>query len=86
MNVEVLSYRRRADQLQNHHPPVDARLVAAVVPVQRLAPFFFWLASGMPAMTVPYPVDLRRRPNPSETFWQRDFRLLVSQPRPAWKV
>jgi hypothetical protein len=74
LNVEVLSHRRRADQLQNHHPSVDARLVAAAVPVQHLAAFFFWLASGTRAMKVQYPVDPRRCPNPSETFWKQDFR------------
>lgn len=86
MNVESPPRRHRAALLQNHHPQVDAPLVEAAVPVRPLSAFFLWLASVMKALMVQYQVDLRRRPNLSEMFQRREFRVLVSQPRLAWKV
>jgi len=86
MNVGALRLRHRAALLQNHHPPVDAPLVAAAVPVPPAAAFFLWLASGMQALMIQYQVDPRHRPNSFETFWQQELRVLVCQPRLAWKV
>ena len=86
MNVGALRLRHRAALLQNHHPQVDAPLVEAAVPVRPLSAFFLEWASAMPALMIEYQVDLRRRPNLSEMFQRREFRVLVSQPRLAWKV
>jgi hypothetical protein len=86
MNAGALRLRHRAALLQNHHLPEVVPLVAAAVPAQPLATVFFWVASVMQAMKVQYPVDLQRRPNPSETFWRQELRVLVSRPRLAGKV
>jgi len=86
MNVGALRLRHRAALLQNHHPPEVAPLVAAAVPVPPAAAFFLWLASVMQALMIQCQVDPRHHPNPSETFQQRKLRLLVCQPRLAWKV
>ena len=86
MNVGPLHRRHRAVLLQNHHLLADVRLVGAAVPDQPLSVLSLWRASAMPALRIEFQVDLRRRPSQSEMFRQREFRLLVSQPRLAWKV
>ena len=86
MNVESPRHHHRATLLQNRRSPVDARHLEAVVPVRPLSAFFLEWASAMPALMIEYQVDLRRRPNLSEMFQRREFRVLVSQPRLAWKV
>jgi hypothetical protein len=86
MNVESPRHHHRATLLQNRRSPVDARPLEAVVPVRPLSAFFLEWASAMPALMIEYQVDLRRRPNLSEMFQRREFRVLVSQPRLAWKV
>ena len=93
MNVESPRHHHRATLLQNRRSPVDARHLEAVVPVRPLSAFFLEWASAMPALMIEYQVDLRRRPNLSEMFQRREFRVLgqdflhqrILQLAPRWR-
>ena len=84
--VEALSHRHQASLPQNHHFLTECQPVEAVLSVYHLPVLLAFQASAIPPPLIQDQVDSQAHPNRSRTFWQREFRFLVSWSRLALKV
>jgi hypothetical protein len=84
--VEALSHRHRAGLPQNHHLLPECQPVEAVLSVYHLSVLLAFQASVVPTLTIQDQVDWQAHPNLSRTFWQWEFRFLISWSRLALKA